>query len=130
MSKCLQISNQLIFNQQSAISNYNFFNSFWVKPGEKLCKDDFFQIISFIFTELFPFVQFFRKDKNYFNFFLILQQYLKGQTCELPKSTILQMMGRAGRQQYCSSGKVIILTKLDKKVNIENILFSPKLIEF
>lgn len=34
---------------------------------------------------------------------------------------ILQMMGRAGRQQYNTTGRVYIMTSVEKKVSEKNI---------
>lgn len=39
---------------------------------------------------------------------------------EIPESMILQMIGRAGRQQYNSTGLVYIMTDQKKKVQILN----------
>lgn len=47
-----------------------------------------------------------------------MQQYINGATQEIPQSMILQMMGRSGRQQYDTSGRVYIMTKQDKVVSI------------
>lgn len=58
---------------------------------------------------------------------MIEQRYVNGGTSEIPESMILQMMGRAGRQQYFSSGRVVIMTK---QQNVVNIKFFPDLKEF
>lgn len=42
---------------------------------------------------------------------------------ELPETMILQMMGRAGRQQYNKSGRVYIMTKRERVVSKFTILY-------
>lgn len=50
--------------------------------------------------------------------------FIDGRNQEMPESMILQMMGRAGRQEYNTSGYVYILTQKDKVVsNIYNFYF-------
>lgn len=46
-----------------------------------------------------------------------LQSFINGAMRELPETMILQMMGRAGRQQYNKSGRVYIMTKQERIVS-------------
>lgn len=43
--------------------------------------------------------------------------YINGKFEEISDSMILQMMGRAGRQQYSSTGCVHVMTKADRVVS-------------
>lgn len=43
--------------------------------------------------------------------------FMQGTTREIPESMILQMIGRAGRQQYNTTGCVYIMTKPEKVVS-------------
>lgn len=57
----------------------------------------------------------------FFSFFV--QHYVNGSNQEIDDSMILQMIGRAGRQQYNTSGRVYIMTSAEKKVSKKNIFF-------
>lgn len=48
--------------------------------------------------------------------------YMQGATEEISENSIIQMMGRAGRPQYDSTGLVIIMTNDKKKVCYQFIL--------
>ncbi|XP_031629391.1 probable ATP-dependent DNA helicase HFM1 [Contarinia nasturtii] len=49
------------------------------------------------------------------------EMYIDGRNQEMPESMVLQMLGRAGRQEYNKSGLVYILTKKDKVKYYENL---------
>jgi ATP-dependent DNA helicase HFM1/MER3 len=44
------------------------------------------------------------------------EQYVNGGYCEYNESSILQMMGRAGRPQFDTSATAVIMTKNNFKV--------------
>jgi ATP-dependent DNA helicase HFM1/MER3 len=46
------------------------------------------------------------------------EQYVNGAYCEYSESSILQMMGRAGRPQFDTSATAVIMTKQNQKVTL------------
>ncbi|XP_055297358.1 probable ATP-dependent DNA helicase HFM1 [Sitodiplosis mosellana] len=57
------------------------------------------------------------------------EHFFKGTTQEISDSMILQMMGRAGRQQYNTTGCVYIMTKADRKEFYEKLAVGTVQIE-
>lgn len=48
---------------------------------------------------------------------LLFQSYKNGKMEDLPESELIQMIGRAGRRPYESTGKAYILTKCEDVVS-------------
>lgn len=49
--------------------------------------------------------------------------FAQGTNQEVSEAIIIQMIGRAGRQQYNTSGRAYIMTKQEKVVSKKTLLF-------
>lgn len=49
------------------------------------------------------------------------EQYVNGAYCDYSESSILQMMGRAGRPQFDTSATAVIMTKQNQKARFNNL---------
>ena len=56
-------------------------------------------------------------------------QYVSGVTKDYSELDITQMLGRAGRPQFDTSGVAVIMTSLEKKIKYDDMIYGREVIE-